>query len=143
MTGSGLFDFLIVLVVLGGAVLLFMYAIEGISPNPLFTKIAKLAVGVAALVAFLFAVKAVFFGGAGAMALSPVGVIYFAIGILVVLVVLYLVKLIIGKFVPEFAEPILFVVGAIALVVLLSLAASTMFGGGPVGSFSSFSLPRR
>ena len=61
------------------------------------------------------------------------GVIYFAIGIIVVLVVMYLLKLIIGYFVPaQFVEPVLFVVGAIALIVLLSLAATTLFGGGPL-----------
>lgn len=132
MTGSALFDFLIALVVLGGAMLLFMYAIDGISPNPLFSKLAKLAIGVAALVALLFAVKGVLFGGGGALAVSPLGVIYFAIGIIVVLVVIYLVKLLVAQFAPApYAEPILFVIGAIALIALLGLAASVLFGGGP------------
>ncbi len=131
MTGSALFDFLIAIVVLGGAVLLFMTAIDGISPNALFTKIAKTAIGIAALVAFLFAIKGVFFGGGGAMIASPLGIIYFAIGIMVVLVVLYLVKLVLGWFCPaQFTEPVLFVIGAVALIALLALAATTLFGGG-------------
>jgi hypothetical protein len=134
MTGSALFDFLIAIVVLGGAVLLFMTAIDGISPSALFTKIAKTAVGIAALVAFLFPIKGVFFGGGGSgIATSPLGIIYFAIGLLVVLVVLYLVKLVLGWFCPaEFTEPVLFVVGAIALIALLALAATTLFGGTPM-----------
>ena len=133
MTGSALFDFLIALVVLGGAVALFMAAIDGISPNALFTKIAKIAIGIAALVALLVAIKGVFFGGGGAMTVSPLGIIYFAIGIIVVLVVMYLVKRFIVLICPlPWSEPILFVIGAIALIALLGLAASTMFGGGPV-----------
>ena len=131
MTGSALFDFLIACVVLAGAVYLFFYAIEGMSPNELFTKIARVAVGVAALVAFLFAVKAVLFGGTG-LTVSPVGIIYFAIGIIVVLVVLYVVKLMVGKLLPaEFAEPVLFIVGAICLIALLVLAGNVLFGVGP------------
>jgi hypothetical protein len=135
MTGSALFDFLISIVALGGAVFLFMAVIDGISPNPLFTRIAKIAVGVAALIAFLFSIKGVFFGGGGgALAISAVGIIYFAIGILVMLVVLYLVKMVIGWFglPPEIAEPVLFVIGAIALIALLGLAATTLFGGAPL-----------
>lgn len=133
MTGSALFDFLIAIVVLCGAVYLFMAAIDGISPNALFTKIAKIAIGIAALVAFLFAVKAVLFGGGAAMIASPLGIIYFAIGILVVLIVLYLVKLVLARIAPEpFVEPIQFVIGAICLIALLGLAATTLFGGAPL-----------
>lgn len=133
MTGSALFDFLVAIVVLGGAVLMFMYAIDGISPNALFTKIAKLAIGIAALVALLFAVKGVLSGGGGGLAVTPLGIIYFAIGIIVVLVVMYLVKLLVAAFVPApLAEPVLFVIGAIAIIALLGLAASTMFGAGPM-----------
>jgi hypothetical protein len=40
MTGSALFEFLIALILLAGAVGLFFYAIEGMSPDALFTKIA-------------------------------------------------------------------------------------------------------
>jgi len=39
MTGKCLLDFFIECVALLGAVYLFFYAIEGISPNALFTKI--------------------------------------------------------------------------------------------------------
>ncbi len=132
MTGSALFDFLIACVVLLGAVYLFFYAIEGMSPNALFTKIAKLAVGIAALVAFLFAVKAVLFGGVGAMAVSPIGIIYFAVGVIVVLIVLFVIKLVVTKIAPaEFTEPVLFVVGGICLIALLILAANVLFGVGP------------
>lgn len=131
MTGSALFDFLIECVALAGACYLFFYAIEGISPNALFTKIAKLAVGIAATIMFLFACKAVLFGGGGPT-ISPVGVLLFAIGIIVVLVVLYVIKIIVGKIAPsELQEPILFVLGAICLIALLYLAANVMFGFGP------------
>ena len=142
MTGSALFDFLIAIVVLVGAVTLFMIAIDGISRNALLTKIAKFAVGIAALVAFLFAVKGVLFGGGGAVAVSPTGIIYFAIGIIVVLVVMYLANLLLPYIAPAaWVEPILFVIAALVLIALLGLAASTLFGGGLVLSGATPSRP--
>lgn len=144
MTGSALFDFLISLVALMGAVGLFMYAIEGLSPNALFTKIARVAVGVAALIALLLAIKGVFFGRGG-LVIPPLGIIYFAIGIIVVLVVMYLVRMAVEAWLPEYAEPILFVVGALALIALLGLAATALFGGPVLGSAPrplSMAVPR-
>ena len=130
MTGSALFDFLIACVALVGAIYLFYYAIDDMSPNETFTKIAKVAIGVAAAVAFILACKAVLFGGTG-LVVSPLGIIFFAIGIIVVLVVLYVVKLLVGKFLPaELAEPVLFIIGALCLIALLYLAATTLFGIG-------------
>ena len=133
MTGAGLIDFLINLVALGGAAALFFACIDGISPNALFTKIAKIAVGVGFLIAFLLAVKAVLFGGGSAM--SPLGLIYFAIGVIIVLVVLYLLKMILGWFLTGdmawLNEPVMFVLGAVCLVALLYLAANVLFGVGP------------
>ncbi len=131
MTGSALFDFFIAIVALCGAGLLFAVAIDGIAPNPLFAKIAKIAVGVAVIIALLFAIRGVLFaGGGGGLVVSPLGVLYFAIGIIIVLVVLYLVRMAVSYFAPQFVEPIMYVVGAIALIALLGLAATTLFEGG-------------
>lgn len=131
MTGSALFDFLIALVVLVGVVALFFYAIEGISDNATFVKIARLAVGVAAVVAFLFAVKAVFFGGGGAgPSMSASSLLQFAAGVIIVLVVIFICKWFIGWAFPTFLEPAMLIIGGIALVVLLLLAAQVFFGGG-------------
>jgi hypothetical protein len=130
MTGSALFDFFIALILLAGAVTLFFYAIEGMSPNELFTRIARLAIGLVAVVVFLYAIKGVFFGGGGGVSITPFGVVQFAIGIIVVLVVIYVVKWGVSFFLPQFSEPILYVVGAIALIALLALFAQIFFGGG-------------
>jgi hypothetical protein len=130
MTGSALFDFFIALILLCGAVGLFFYAIEGMSPDALFTKIARLAVGLVAVVVFLYAIKGVFFGGGGTVTVTPLGVITFAIGILVVLLVIYVAKAAIAFFLPQFAAPAMYIIGGVALIVLLGLFAQIFFGGG-------------
>lgn len=130
MTGSALFDFFIALILLAGAVGLFFYAIEGMSPDALFTKIARLAVGLVAVVVFLYAIKGVFFGGGGTVAISPTGVIQFAVGIIVVLLVLYVSKAAVEFFLPQFAAPIMYIMGGVALIALLLLFAQIFFGGG-------------
>jgi len=130
MTGSALFDFFIALILLAGSVVLFFYAIEGMSPDPLFTKIARLAVGLVAVVVFLYAIKGVFFGGGGGVSITPLGVIEFAIGILVVLLVIYVTKAAVAYFLPEFAAPAMYIIGGVALILLLGLFAKIFFGGG-------------
>jgi hypothetical protein len=130
MTGSALFDFFIALILLAGAVGLFFYAIDGMSPDPLFTKIARLAVGLVAVVVFLYAIKGVFFGGGGGVSITPLGVIEFAIGILVVLLVIYVTKAAVAYFLPEFAAPAMYIIGGVALILLLGLFAKIFFGGG-------------
>ena len=137
MTGSLLMDFLIACVGLALIVALFFLAIDRIAPDPFFNKVARYAVGGVALLAFLVAVKSVLFGGAGGMSVTPYGIIQFAIGLLVVMVVLYLIYLVIDKIAPpEFAAPVKYVIGAIALIALLVLAAQVLFGGG-LGNFGS------
>jgi hypothetical protein len=143
MTGSALFDFFIALILLVGAVALFFYAIEGMSPDALFTKIARLAVGLVAVVIFLYAIKAVFFGGGGGVSITPLGVIQFAIGIIVVLLVIYVAKAAISFFLPQFAVPIMYIIGGVALIALLALFAQIFFGGGlSLGSGSGGALNR-
>ena len=139
MTGSALFDFFIALILLCGAVLLFFYAIEGISPDALFTKIARLAVGLVAVVVFLYAIKGVFFGGGGVVSITPMGVVTFAIGIIVALLVIYVAKAAVAFFLPQFAAPAMYVIGGVALVVLLGLFAQIFFGGG-LSSFGNFGV---
>lgn len=135
MTGSALFDFLIAIVALGLIVFLIFLAIDRIAPDEFFKKVAKVAVGGIALIVMLIATKAVLFGGGGALAVSPGGVIAFAIGLLVVCVVLYVLYLAIDKLAPaEYAAIIKYVVGAVALIALLVLAGQVLFsGGGPRG----------
>jgi|SRR5882672_2328610 len=132
MTGSGLMDFLIAMVGLCIVVYLIFAALDFIAPDDRFKTIARYAVGGAALLVFLVAVKAVLFGGPGAaMGMSPVGVIEFAIGLIVVMVVLYLIYMGIDALAPaNLVVPIKYVLGAIALIAILVLAERVMFGGG-------------
>jgi hypothetical protein len=136
MTGSGLMDFLISLVILAIVVGLIFLALEKIAPDEFFKKIAKYAIGGVALVLALFAIKAVLFGGGGAVVLNPLGVIAFAIGLIVLLVVLYVIYMAIDYFAPEgWAVPIKYIVGAIAIIVILLLAQQVLLGGGSPQSF--------
>lgn len=133
MTGSSLMDFLISLVLLAAMVGLFFAVIPKVSPDEAFSKIARIAIGVFALVLFLLAVKAVLFGGGAAIALSPMGLLTIAIAFLVVLVVVYLINWGIDYFLgPEGASwvvPLKYVIGAVALIALLSVAAYVLEGG--------------
>lgn len=131
MTGSGLIDFLIGLIVLCAAVAMIYRAIPFISPDPTFTQIAYWAVGVVALIALLKVVSALLFGGgSGGTHMDGLGLIYFAIGLIVLLVFIYLIYMAIDAIAPAFATPAKYVVGALALIALLLLAAQVLFGGG-------------
>ena len=138
MTGSGLMDFLIAVVGLCIIVGMIFAALEYISPDARFKLIARYAVGGAALLAFLVAIKNVLFGGGGAaMLISPMGVIAFAIGIIVILVVVYIIFFALDKFgavIGDLIVPIKYVIGAIALIAMLVVAEQVLFGGGGVGA---------
>lgn len=135
MTGSALLDFLIAVVGLCIIVYLIFLAIDFISPDERFKLFGRYAVGGAALLVFLFAIKGVLFGGgSGGMSVSPVGIIEFAIGLIVVMVVLYIIYMVIDRLAPpDFATPVKYVIGAIALIAILVLAERVLFGGGGIG----------
>lgn len=132
MTGSALIDFLIAIVGLCIVVYLIFLALDFIAPDEKFKQIARYAVGGAALLIFLVAIKGVLFGGGGGiLGASPVGVIEFAIGLIVVMVVLYLVYMVIDYIAPEpLKVPVKYVIGAIALIAILILAERVLMGGG-------------
>ena len=148
MSGSGLMDFLIVVVGLFIVGAMIFAALEFIATDPRFKKIAQLAVGGVLVLAFLFAVKGVLFGGGGAAGITPSGLIQFAIGVIVLLVVWFIINAVLdwaaGWFPPLAAimAIVKFVVAAIVLIVLLILAADMLFGAGTVGSFSPFRADR-
>ena len=143
MTGSALMDFLIAVVGLCILVGLIFIALDRISPDASFKQIGRYAVGGAALLIFLVALKGVLFGGSGAMGISPVGVIEFAIGLLVVLVVIFLVFIAIDRFAPaDLAVMAKYVIGALALIAILVLAERVMTGG-VIFATSSFQQFRR
>jgi hypothetical protein len=131
MTGSALMDFLIAVVGLCIIVYLIFLALDFIAPDERFKMIARYAVGGTALLVFLVAIKGVLFGGSGMMAVTPVAVIEFAIGLIVVMVVLYIIYMVIDFMAPgNLAVPIKYVIGAIALIAILIIAERALFGGG-------------
>jgi hypothetical protein len=149
MTGAGLMDFLITLVGLLIVGALIFAAIDFISTDERFKRLAKLAVGGALILIFLYAIRGVLFGGGGAAAISVGGLITFAIAVIVVLVVWYLISLFIDTVLGWFKsgdpaaaaqpsglkDPIMFVVGALMLIAILYMAAAILFGG---ASYSPF-----
>lgn len=131
MTGSALMDFLIAVVGLCIIVYLIFLALDFIAPDERFKQVGRYAVGGAALLVFLLAVKGVLFGGGGGLSVSPVGVIEFAIGLIVVMVVLFIIYMVLDRLAPaELVTPVKYVIGAIALIAILILAERVLFGGG-------------
>jgi hypothetical protein len=143
MTGSALMDFLIAVVGLCIIVYLIFLALDFIAPDQRFKLIARYAVGGTALLVFLVAIKGVLFGGGGGMAVTPLAVIEFAIGLIVVMVVLYIIYMVIDFLAPaNLAVPIKYVIGALALIAILVVAEKALFGGG-LGFISSAGFQTR
>lgn len=131
MTGSALMDFLIACVGLCIIVYMIFLALDFIAPDERFKQIGRYAVGGVALLVFLVAIKGVLFGGGGGMNISPGGIIEFAIGLIVVMVVLYIIYMVVDRLAPaELAVPVKYVIGAIALIAILIVAERALFGGG-------------
>lgn len=129
--GAGLMDFVIAIVGLGLILGLFFFAIDYISPDERFKKIGKWAIGGVALLVLLVSIKGVLFGGGGAVGVNPQSLIEFAIGLIVVLLVLFIVYAIIDYFAPEpFKIPVKYIIGGIALIALLVMAGQALFGSG-------------
>ncbi len=123
MTGSALFDFVISLILLLATGFVFFLVIDRVAPDPVLNKIGKIAVGVVLLIVFLLSIKGVFFGGgAGVAHLDPKGFLYFCIGIIVILAVLYVIEFVLTWI----AGAMIF---AIALIAMLVLADRTLVGG--------------
>ena len=133
MTGSGLIDFIITLLVIIGVGALFFIAIDRGAPDPTMNKVGKIAVGVVLGVVVLVAIKGVLFGGGGAAA-TGTGIIGFAIGIIVLFVILFLPDKVLAfatgaGFPGWIVEIVRYVVFAVALIALLILCDRTFFGG--------------
>jgi hypothetical protein len=150
MTGAGLWGFLITIIGLLIIGVIIFTAIDFIVTDERFKKIAKLAVGGVMCLAFLMAIGSVLgFGGASAQ-ITPLGLIYFAIGVIVLLVVWYLITKFFdmaANWFPPIAplkDIIMFVVSAIMLIVLLLMAANLLFGAAIGGSsYSPFRSSER
>jgi hypothetical protein len=101
-------------------------------------RVAKIAVGTVFAVVIILAIKDLLFGG-GVAALSVGGIISFAIGIIVILVVLYLLDMLISFIATLIGAPLANVVKvivfAIILIALLVLVDKTLMGGQYTGQF--------
>jgi hypothetical protein len=131
---GGVFNFFIILVELIVIGALIFAAIDFIGTDERFKKIAKIAVGGVLVVLFLFAVKGVFAGGAGGMNLTPIGFLYFAIGVILTLIVWYVIDAVLGWIAANWFPPmapalgiIRFVLAGLVLVVILLIAANVLF----------------
>ena len=133
MSGSGLIQFVINMIALLAAGGIFFLSIDKVAPDDFFAKIAKIAIGAMLLIALVVAIAAVF-GLASGVAISPLGVVWFAVAVIVAIVILYIVNLIIDWIAGQMGGgapwivPVKYVLGAIVLIALLLAAANMMFG---------------
>jgi hypothetical protein len=133
MSGSGLVQFLINIIALLAAGGIFFISIDKVAPDPFFSKIAKIAIGALLLIALIVTIAAVFgLAGAG-VTVSPLGIIWFAVAVIVAVVVLYIINLIVDWIashmgIGPIAGMIKYVLGAVVLIALLVAAANLLFG---------------
>ena len=129
MSGSGLVQFVINIIALLAAGGIFFLSIDKVAPDAFF---AKIAIGALLLIALVLVLAAVF-GLAGGISISPLGVVWFAVSVIVAVVVLYIINLVLDWIASQmgggpWVTPVKYVLGAIVLIALLIAAANTLFG---------------
>ena len=134
---GALFSFLITLIVVCGAAAMFFIVVDKAAPDPAMNRVAKIAVGVVFAVIIILAIQTVLSGGGAAASVG--NIIGFAIGIIIILVVLYLLDMAIG-FIASFtnaqiAEICRVIIFAIILIALLILVDNTLMGARYTGSY--------
>jgi hypothetical protein len=132
MSGSGLVQFVVNLIALLAAGGIFFLTIDRVAPDEFFSKIAKIAIGALLLIALVVTIAAVF-GLATGVTVSPLGVVWFAVAVIVAVVILYIINLVIDWIASQigggpWAAPVKYILGAIVLIGLLIAAANTLFG---------------
>ncbi|RPI34338.1 MAG: hypothetical protein EHM67_14600 [Hyphomicrobiaceae bacterium] len=125
-------NFVINIVALLAAGGIFFVSIDRVAPDAFFSKIAKIAIGAMLLIALILVVAAVF-GMGGGIAISPLGVVWFAVAVIIAVVVLYIINLVIDWIAANmgggpWVTPVKYVLGAIVLIGLLLAAANLLFG---------------
>lgn len=116
--------------------LIFM-AIEYVATDERFKKIAKFAVGGVLVLLFLYDAVGVLTGSGGAVAITPVALLWFAISVICILLIWYIINWFLDKIVTSwfpavggFMEMIKFVIGVLVLLAILVAAADLLVGGG-------------
>jgi hypothetical protein len=132
MSGSGLVQFIVNIIALLAAGAIFFVSIDKVAVDAFFAKVAKIAIGALLLIALVIAVAAVF-GLAGGITISPVGVVWFAVAVIVAVVILYILNLVLDWIATQMGDgvwvmPVKYVLGAIVLIGLLLAAANMLFG---------------
>lgn len=132
MSGSGLVQFVVNVIALLAAGGIFFISIDRVAPDAFFARVAKIAIGALLLIALVVTLAAVF-GLAGGVTVSPLGIVWFAIAVIVAVVILYIVNLIIDWIAVNmgggpWVTPVKYVLGAIVLIGLLVAAANMLFG---------------
>lgn len=132
MSGSGLVQFVVNLIAILAAGGIFFISIDKVAPDEFFAKVAKIAIGALLLIAVVITIAAVF-GLAGGVTVSPLGIVWFAVAVIVAVVILYIINLVIDWIGGQmgggpWVVPIKYVLGAIVLIGLLVAAANLLFG---------------
>jgi hypothetical protein len=132
MSGSGLVHFVINIIALLAAGGIFFVSIDKVAPDAFFAKIAKIAIGALLLIALVVTIAAVF-GLAGGVTIAPLGIVWFAVAVIVAVVILYIVNLVIDWIATQmgggpWVAPVKYVLGALVLIALLIAAANMLFG---------------
>jgi|SRR5215510_1854593 len=138
MSGSGLVQFVVNIIAILAAGGIFFVSIDKVAPDPFFSKIAKIAIGALLLIALVVTVAAVF-GLAGGVTVSPLGIVWFAVAVIIAVVILYIINLVIDWIGGQmgsgpWVSPVKYVLGAIVLIGLLIAAANLLFGVHVVGA---------
>lgn len=143
MSGGALVNFLVDILELIAIVAILYTALPRLAPDPTLAQIAKIAIGVGALVVFILAVANVLGFGGQALVLNPWSMFYVAIAVIVVLVVVFIVYWVVDFFQVPFAEGVKFVVGAIAIIAILVAVGTTLTGGSlqSLGKFRTGAWP--
>jgi hypothetical protein len=132
MSGAGLVQFLVNIIAILAAGGIFFISIDKVAPDPFFSKVAKIAIGALLLIALVITIAAVF-GLAGGVSVSPLGIVWFTVAVIVAVVVLYIINLVIDWIGGQMGGgpwivPVKYVLGAIVLIGLLIAAANMLFG---------------
>jgi hypothetical protein len=132
MSGSGLVQFVVNIIALLAAGAIFFVSIDKVAPDAFFAKIAKIAIGALLLIALVITIAAVF-GLASGVTVSPLGVVWFAVAVIVAVVILFIINLIVDWIGSQMGggpwiEVVKYVLGAIVLIGLLVAAANLLFG---------------
>jgi hypothetical protein len=130
---SGLVQFIVNIIALLAAGAIFFLSIDRVAPDAFFAKVSKIAVGALLLIALVVSVAAAFGLAGGAVSISPLGIIYFAIAVIVAVVVLFVINLVVDWIAGQmggggWVVAVKYVLAAIVLVGLLVAAANMLFG---------------